>query len=164
MNIKNNINEVVFADKNKINTKKKTVGLTYSKDKRAHNNGNAADKLGTDEMDQDNANTIEVPLKGGLISYNITDIKGTEVMHYFKRKWDKSKKTTIDVKDWKGNKEEYELEMENNEEREFINRFIKKVEYVVNAWINKNKKQKTPFSKISILPVDSTSTFNKKFV
>lgn len=68
MSIKNNINEVVFADRNKINTKKKTIGLTYTKDKRANSNANAFDKLGTEEMDQDNANTIEVPLKGGLIS------------------------------------------------------------------------------------------------
>lgn len=164
MSIKNNINEVVFADKNKINTKKKTIGLTYTKDKRANGNANAFDKLGTEEMDQDNANTIEVPLKGGLISYNITDIKGTEVMHYFKRMYDNRKKTTIDVKDREGNKEEYELEMENSEEREFINRFVRKVEYVVNAWINKNKKQNIPFTKISILPVDSTSSFNKNFV
>ena len=164
MSIKNNINEVVFADRNKINTKKKTIGLTYTKDKRANSNANAFDKLGTEEMDQDNANTIEVPLKGGLISYNITDIKGTEVMHYFKRMYDNRKKTTIDVKDREGNKEEYELEMENSEEREFINRFVRKVEYVVNAWINKNKKQNIPFTKISILPVDSTSSFNKNFV
>lgn len=164
MSIKNNINEVVFADRNKINTKKKTIGLTYTKDKRANGNANVFDKLGTEEMDQDNANTIEVPLKGGLISYNITDIKGTEVMHYFKRMYDNHKKTTIDVKDREGNKEEYELEMENSEEREFINRFVRKVEYVVNAWINKNKKQNIPFTKISILPVDSTSSFNKNFV
>lgn len=164
MSIKNKINEVVFADRNKINTKKKTIGLTYTKDKRANGNANAFDKLGTEEMDQDNANTIEVPLKGGLISYNITDIKGTEVMHYFKRMYDNRKKTTIDVKDREGNKEEYELEMENSEEREFINRFVRKVEYVVNAWINKNKKQNIPFTKISILPVDSTSSFNKNFV
>lgn len=164
MSIKNKINEVVFADRNKINTKKKTIGLTYTKDKRANGNANAFDKLGTEEMDQDNANTIEVPLKGSLISYNITDIKGTEVMHYFKRMYDNRKKTTIDVKDIEGNKEEYELEMENSEEREFINRFVRKVEYVVNAWINKNKKQNIPFTKISILPVDSTSSFNKNFV
>ena len=159
-----NINEVVFADKTKINDKKKTIGITYSTDKRASNNANVFDKLGTEEMDQDNANTLEVPLKGGLISYNITDIKGTEIMHYFKKKWTREQRATIDVKDNEGNKNEYELEMENSQEREFINRFVKKVEFVINAWINKNKKQNIDFTKLSILPVDSTSSFNKKFV
>ena len=45
-----NINEVVFADKSKINDKKKTIGITYSTDKRANNNANVFDKLGTEEM------------------------------------------------------------------------------------------------------------------
>ena len=162
--IKKIVNEVVYADRNKINDKNKTIGLTYSKEKRAFSNANATDKLGTDEMDQDNANTIEVPLKGGFISYNITDIKGTEIMHYFKKKWASRQKVYIDVNKQDGNKDEYELQMDNNEEQEFFNRFIRKVEFVVNAWINKNKKQDVPFSKISILPVDSTSDFNKTFV
>ena len=81
------INEVVYADKSKIDTKKKTIGITYSKGNRARQNANLLDKLGTNEMDEDNANTIEVPLKGGIMSYNITDIKGTQIMHYFKKTW-----------------------------------------------------------------------------
>ena len=158
------INEVVYADSKKINNKKKTIGLTYTKGNRASNNANTFDKLGTYEMDQENANTIEVPLKGGLISYNITDIKGTEVMHYFKKKWAQRQQVSINVNQGNNEKESYELEMDNNNEREFINQFIHKVENVIKAWILKNKKDKIPFSGISILPVDSTSNFNQKFV
>ena len=158
------INEVVFADRQKINDKKKTIGLTYSKNNRVNNNANPFDKLGTEEMDQENANTIEVPLKGGLISYNITDIKGTEIMHYFKKKWAQRQRVEIDVKQRNGNRDKYELEMDKQDEREFINRFIHKVELVIKAWINKNKKQDLEFSSISILPVDSTSRFNEIFV
>ena len=158
------IKEVVFADRNKINTKNKTIGLTYSKGNWASNNANFNDKLGTKEMDQDNANTIEVPLKGGLISYNITDIKGVEVMHYFKRKYEKNHPTQIDVIDKEGSKDSYKLKMDNNEERTFINRFIRKIEYVIKEWMKKNKKNDIPYSKISILPVSSTSNFNKNFV
>lgn len=159
------INEVVFADRDKINTKKKTIGLTYSKgNNRAENNANPFDKLGTEEMDKDNSNTIEVPLKGGIISYNITDIKGVEVMHYFKKKWEKTHNATIDVKSKEGTKDTYNLKMDNSEEREFINRFIKKVEYVISAWISKHKQNDINFSQISILPVSSTSNFNKNFV
>lgn len=158
------IKEVVFADRNKINTKNKTIGLTYSKGNWASNNANFNDKLGTNEMDQNNANTIEVPLKGGLISYNITDIKGVEVMHYFKRKYEKNQRTQIGVIDTEGNKDSYDLKMDNNEERNFINRFIQKIEYVIKEWLKKNKKDNISFSKISILPVSSTSNFNRNFV
>lgn len=158
------INEVVYADKDKIDTKKKTIGLTYTKGNRANNNANANDKLGTEDMDQDNANTIEVPLKGGLISYNITDIKGVEVMHYFKKKWAQRQRVTMNVTDQDGNKDAYDLQMDNSEERRFIDRFVQKVEYVIKAWIRKNKKDEVPFSKISILPVNSTSRFNQIFV
>ena len=119
--IKDIINEVVYADRNKINDKNKTIGLTYSKEKRALSNANTADKLGTNEMDQDNANTIEVPLKGGFISYNITDIKGTEIMHYFKKKWASRQKVYIDVKKQDGNKDKYELQMDNNENELLFN-------------------------------------------
>ena len=158
------INEVVFADKDKINTKKKTIGLTYTKGNRAANNANANDKLGTVDMDQDNANTIEVPLKGGLISYNITDIKGVDIMHYFKKKWAQRHRVTMNVIDHDGNKDAYDLQMDNSEERRFIDRFITKVEYVIHAWMYKNKKLDLPFKKIAILPVNSTSKFNQNFV
>lgn len=57
--------------------------------------------------------TYEVPLKGGLISYNITDINGTEVMHYFKRELD-NEETKIKIKG-----EEYNLEMNVPEFKKF---------------------------------------------
>lgn len=158
------INEVVFADKGKIDTKKKTIGLTYTKGNRANNNANANDKLGTEEMDQNNANTIEIPLKGGLISYNITDIKGVDIMHYFKKKWAQRQRATMDVVDNEGNKDTYDLQMDNSEERRFIDRFVEKVEFVIKAWLRKNKKEDLPVSKIAILPVHSTSRFNQTFV
>lgn len=159
------INEVVYADKGKINDKKKTIGISYDKgSNRANNNANPLDKLGTDEMDKENANTIEVPLKCGLMSYNITDIKGTEIMHYFKKKWAREQNVSIDVKYKDGSKEAYQLEMDNNDERNFINRFVHKVELVIKAWMGKNKRDDIIYSDISILPVDSTSNFNKKFV
>lgn len=158
------INEVVFADKSKIDTKKKTIGLTYTRGNRANNNANTSDKLGTEEMDQNNANTIEIPLKGGLISYNITDIKGVDVMHYFKKKWAQRQRATMDVIDNEGNKDTYDLHMDNCEERRFIDRFVEKVEYVIKAWLRKNKKEDLQVSKIAILPVHSTSRFNQTFV
>ena len=83
--------EVVFADRNKINDKKKTIGLTYSQNNNyAKGNAKATDKLGTDKMDSNDASTYEVPLKGGIMSYNITDIQGTQIMHYFKKTWAKN--------------------------------------------------------------------------
>lgn len=300
--IKKILNEVVYADRNKINNKKKTVGLTYSQDNRAVGNANVTDKLNTSKMDANNADTYEVPLKGGIISYNITDISGTEIMHFFKHKWAQKKKVFMkilsrvgddknenkpsltvlwlddmrnpeeyfkkqqlsdalirnnsfyknifnkyrvnwvwvknlkefqnyiknnpmpglisfdydltpknhkgdfenggDVASWfvkfceingiekpmcyahSANKkngiptlnsilgnneeeyktEEYEIEMEDSELNRFFNRFRTKVEYVVKSWIDKNKKQENIFSGISILPVDSSSDFNKSFV
>lgn len=158
------INEVVYADKSKIDTKKKTIGITYSKGNRARQNANLLDKLGTNEMDEDNANTIEVPLKGGLISYNITDIKGIDIMHYFKKKWANKQSATMKVKDTDGHSEFYELQMGNNDENDFMKRFVRKVELVVSSWIQKNKRDNIEFSQISILPVKSSSNFNNKFV
>ena len=300
--IKKILNEVVYADRNKINNKKKTVGLTYSQDNRAVGNANVTDKLNTSKMDANNADTYEVPLKGGIISYNITDISGTEIMHFFKHKWGQKKKVFMkilsrinddnnqkkptltvlwlddiknpeeyfkksqlsdalirnisfyknifnkysvnwvwvknmkqfqnyimnnpmpglisfdydltpknydgkfenggDVASWfvkycnangiekpmcythSANKkngiptlnnilgnnedeyksEEYEIEMEDSELNRFFDKFKTKVEYVVNSWVDKNKKNANMFSGISILPVDSSSDFNKKFV
>lgn len=79
--------ENVFIDADKVNRKQKTVGLTYTRG-RSKNPVIYWDRLKTDKMDEDSANTYEVMLKGGIVSYNITDIMGTEVMHYFKRLWD----------------------------------------------------------------------------
>ena len=113
-------------------------------------------------MDEDSANTYEVMLKGGIVSYNITDIMGTEVMHYFKRLWD-NKSTKIDVQvDGQSEKEQYELKMLKEEETEFLNRFKKKIEMVVNRWCDEHKTTSENFSGISIYPVPSSSRFNEK--
>ena len=80
--------ENVYMDKNKVNTKKKEIGLTYrkgEKNKNALKNGSTPDYLNTDKMDKNNADTYIVKLKNGIDSYNITDIKGMEVMHFFKK-------------------------------------------------------------------------------
>ena len=58
------------------------------------------DYLKTDKMDMNNEDTYLVPLKNGMMSYNITSINGTEVMHYFKRIFDRQKTS---IKDTEGN-------------------------------------------------------------
>lgn len=301
------INEVVYADNRKRDEKKKTIGLTYmnSQDgrKNAKANANTFDRLNTVKMDSDNADTYEVPLKGGIMSYNITDINGTEIMHYFKKKWANNQKVVMnllpnfnydnndtskkmitvlwlddirnpeeyfsgkivsnalirnlifynknifskyrvnwvwvrnlkefqnyvinnpmpelvsfdfdlkpqgwegdfenggDVAKWfvdycrknnlqqpmcyahsanrvngiptlnmiLGNTEEdttssYELEMDDDEMNRFFNRFKTKISYVIKDWMTKHKVDEYKFSGISIMPVDSSSNFNKKFV
>ena len=158
------LNEVVYADNRKIDTKKKKLGITYSKGNYAKGNQKASDKLVTDKMESNDDNTYEVPLKGGIISYNITDIKGTDIMHYFKKTWaNRNQKANMDVT-IDGKKESYELEMEENELKEFINTFINKVKRVIDSWIAKNKNNLNNFSGISIYPVPSSSNFNNKFV
>ena len=69
-------------------TKKKKGSLKYDKSAtKKYNKGNLSslDMLKTDKMDSNNNDTYEVPLKGGIMSYNITSINGTDVMHYFKK-------------------------------------------------------------------------------
>ena len=155
------LEENVYIDSDKVNRKKKTVGLTYAKG-RSRNPLTYWDRLKTDKMDEDSANTYEVMLKGGIVSYNITDIMGTEVMHYFKRLWD-NKSTKIDVQvDGQSEKEQYELKMLKEEETEFLNRFKKKIEMVVNRWCDEYKTTSENFSGISIYPVPSSSRFNEK--
>lgn len=160
----NSLNEVVYADNRKIDTKKKKLGITYSKGNYAIGNQKASDKLVTDKMESNDGNTYEVPLKGGIMSYNITDIKGTDIMHFFKKTWvNRSQKTNMDVT-INGEKESYELEMEEKELREFITAFVQKVERVINYWISNNKSNLKNIAGISIYPVPSSSNFNNKFV
>lgn len=138
---------------NNIDTKNKKVGLTYNKYRGVRNKGNlnSFDMLKTDKMDTNDSDTYEVPLKGGIISYNITSINGTEVMHYFKRHFAKQK-TYI-----KFSEEEYELEMQDNEFRNFMEQFLNKISYVVQTKINEYG---DVINGISILPVPSSSNFN----
>ena len=155
------LSELVYADANKVDRKKKTIGLTYTTGNRGEGNALAADKLVTDKMDAANGDTYEVMLKGNIPSYNITDIKGTEVMHYFKRLFD-HQKTMAMVSNKKHNleKEEYELQMKQEELDKFMAAFKKKIEFVLRYWVKKNKLQDTEFRAISIYPVPSSSNFN----
>lgn len=152
------INEDVYVN----GIKGKKANLTYSKRQstnRTVNKGNlkSSDMLDTSKMDQNNNDTFIVPLKGGINSYNITSIKGTEVMHYFKNKIN-HKKTQMQI-DVNGQKSDFELFMEDPEWNEFLNTFINKVSNVVNSAIN-NFDNKEKFTEVSIYPVPSSSQFN----
>ena len=150
-NAKDLINEDVFVNDIGRKRNRNVANLTYSKNS-GYNKGNknSADMLKTNLMDNGNGNqTYEVPLKGGLISYNITDINGTEVMHYFKRIFD-HEETKIKI-----NGEEYNLEMENDEFRNFMEMFLNKVNAVVEYRVNEFKQtdKETVFDSICIYPV-----------
>lgn len=141
--------------------KGKKANLTYKKgQKRSPGSLSTFDNLNTDKMDVDNSDTYEVTLKGGITSYNITSINGTEVMHYFKRYFD-HQKAEIQLKNSNGEKESYELQMEANEFNQFMNQFIRKIEFVINYCLKKFHNGSGPdFSGISIYPVASSSNFN----
>ena len=161
--LKEALKEDVYSDLTKIDNRKKTIGLTYNTGRATYGTqANPFDKLKTDKMDQDNADTYEVPLKGGIVSYNITDIKGNEIMHYFKRLWD-NQETKISVK-VSGNPktDDYTLKMLAEDEKRFMARFKRKIEFVVSAWCDKNRKSTEEFKAISIYPVPSSSKFNAK--
>lgn len=156
------IKENVFISKDKYDKKNRTIGLEYNDDGRNKNAYKANDSLKTDKMHQQNGDTYEVTLKDGTICYNITSIKGMEVMHYFKKTWAKKEKTTIKQND---NKEkELTLTMEERELIRFLQNFCKKVGFVVN-YVVKNKftkEEDIAFSKVSLYPVPSSSPFNQK--
>lgn len=159
--IKGRIEEDVYASGKKGRNK---IQLSYKK--RAStaptkNFGtlNPAELLNTGKMDQNNSDTYEVPLKGGIMSYNITSIRGTEIMHYFKNKF---AKMDLDL-DGDGKKESYELWMDDPEYEEFFKQFYTKVNNVVSYVTNKLYKEsdgKVKFSGVSIYPVYSSSNFN----
>lgn len=109
------ITEDVYVNNISKKWNKNIANLTYNKGGSFNKgNKNSADMLKTGLMDNGGGqSTYEVPLKGGLISYNITDINGTEVMHYFKRELD-NEETKIKIKG-----EEYNLEMNVPEFKKF---------------------------------------------
>lgn len=153
----NHLNEDAYIDK--FNDKKKTANITYQKGGLGKKKV-SYDYLGTNLMERLDDTTYVVPLKGGIKSYNITDINGTEVMHYFKNKFDKHT-TTISVKDKQsGNKENYQLKMDDDEFNQFLDMFFKKVDKVIQYKINEFRNPK--FEKVSIYPVPSSSKFNIK--
>lgn len=157
-----NLNEDVFVN----GIKGKKAKLSYNKRASSaptKNFGNykSSDMLDTGKMDQNNEDTFIVPLKGGIKSYNITSIKGTEVMHYFKNKFS-NKVTNIDI-EVNGENSEYELMMEDSEFRDFINTFVSKVSRVVNhvsKELASSDKNFNGFKGVSIYPVPSSSNFN----
>ena len=157
-----NINEDVFVSG--VNRKKAKLSYNKRNDSGFHRNqGNykSSDMLKTDKMDQLNADTYIVPLKGGINSYNITSINGTEVMHYFKNKFTKNA-TNIKL-NINGQKNEYELTMEDEEFSNFLQTFEQKVSIVVNhvaEELSKTDKSFTGFKGVSIYPVPSSSNFN----
>lgn len=142
---------------NGINGKK--ANLTYKKGSN-YNKGNlvAADNLKTDRMDSAGHDTYEVNLKGGIKSYNITSINGTAVMHYFKKYFD-HQKAEVSIKNKKGVEKTYEIEMLQNEFRDFMSQFVTKVEYVIKYVLGNSN---TKVNAISIYPVPSSSNFNEK--
>lgn len=137
----------------------KKANLTYKKGSN-WNKGSLvnSDNLKTDKMDTAGSDTYEVKLKGGLTSYNITSINGTAVMHYFKKYFD-HQKAEVSIKDKSGAQKTYEIEMLQNEFREFMNQFVTKVGFVVNYAL---KKTGAEVNAISIYPVPSSSSFNEK--
>lgn len=141
---------------------KNIANLTYKRNNtggltRNHGNMTSLDMLKTNLMDNGNGqSTYEVKLKGGITSYNITDINGTEVMHYFKRKFN-NEETRIKLGDT-----EYDLEMQDTEFRSFMQQFLNKVDAVVNyrasQFIADNND--ITFSRVYVYPVPSSSNFN----
>lgn len=155
-----NLCEDVYV--NSLNSRKKQANLTYDKSQRSKGNLNRTDYLKTDKMNTNDSDTYEVPLKGGIISYNITSIKGNEVMHYFKRKFEKKGlRTELSFQDENGNKELYELVMADSELNQFVNDFKKKINAVVNSKINEfSSENGEKLTTLSIYPVPSSSNFN----
>ena len=160
------INEDVFINGISNNKNKNIANLTYKRNNNggiARNRGNmtSLDMLKTNLMDNNSGQTTyEVKLKGGITSYNITDINGTEVMHYFKRKFS-HEETRIKLGDT-----EYDLEMQDSEFRNFMAQFLNKVnavvEYRARQFMENNKG--LTFSNIYIYPVPSSSNFNIEMV
>ena len=160
------INEDVFINGISNNKNKNIANLTYKRNNNgsiARNRGNmtSLDMLKTNLMDNNSGQTTyEVKLKGGITSYNITDINGTEVMHYFKRKFS-NEETRIKLGDT-----EYDLEMQDSEFRNFMAQFLNKVnavvEYRARQFMENNKG--LTFSNIYIYPVPSSSNFNNEMV
>ena len=150
------INEVVYVSG--FNKKRGTAQLTYQNGtERAKNAQMSNDRLKTDKMEQSNGDTYEVMLKGGITSYNITSIKGTHVMHFFKKYCKKEKEI---VKDKEQN--EYQLLMKDEEFQKFINTFKQKVGFVIKHYISSHNVDTSQIDKIAIYPVPSSSNFNEE--
>ena len=154
--------EDVYADN--IDANSKTINLTYNKggSSRKRNKYNG-EFLKTDKMDASGYDTYIVPLKGGIMSYNITSISGTEVMHYFKNYFEIGDRKGASIKI---DNEDYNLSMKEQEFRDFMKQFTDKVGAVVNHYVNEIKSQNgdIDFKTLSIYPVRSSSNFNVEMV
>lgn len=169
--IGNLINEDVYIhNPTKSDIMNKQLQLNYN-DSSSRNKDilTQGDKLRTNKMDQSGHDTYIVPLKGGIDSYNITSINGTEVMHYFKRLW-MHQKTTVKLANGglvgkkNNDAEEYELTMLRSELDRFMLRFRSKVGAVINYCMDKfgiDRNDKSILG-IYIYPVPSSSNFNDK--
>lgn len=155
------LNEDVYASD--FDDRRKTVNLTYNKGGSSRKrNKYKGEFLKTDKMDANNNDTYIIPLKGGIMSYNITSISGTKVMHYFKNYFNgNAGKETIDV-----NGTDYRLEMERQEFNDFLSQFITKVSNVITHYVTEITRDNPniSFSTVSIYPVKSSSNFNVKMV
>lgn len=144
----------------------KKANISYKKGYNAVSNETPKEAIRTDKMDSSNSDTYIVPLKNGINSYNITSIDGKEIMHYFKRHFS-NEVTTFSLK-INGKKEDYQLEMKNNEINQFLNQFVEKINFVIADYISKHKeltdKNTYDFSQVCVYPVKSSSKFNSKIV
>ena len=149
-----------------VDTVNKKANISYQKGYNSRKNNIVDDYLKTDKMDNLNSDTYIVPLKNGINSYNITSIKGTEVMHYFKRHFS-NEATTLSI-ELNGKKDDYELQMEQNEMKTFLIQFVDKVNAVISDYITKHKELTNrkiyKCSQVCIYPVKSSSNFNSKMV
>jgi hypothetical protein len=145
---------VAITDLKRRKNGKGKAQISYNKGK----NIDASDYLKTDKMDANNSDTYIVPLKGGIDSYNITDIHGLNIMHYFKYIFDKKE---VDIE---YNEETFQLEMKDSEFNSFMQQFVRKVNNIIIWKINEYKKEnpKIEFDKVLIYPVPSHSNFNEE--
>ena len=155
------LNEAAYVDRIKNN--KAMIHYERNRDggsDRTSGNKNQTEKIGTKLMDNDNPNdTYKVKLKNGFECYNITSIVGTNIMHYFKHHFsNEANNQTIKISG-----KDYNLDMEEKEFRDFMNRFKRKVEIIIKYHLkNASDKLKLKFPTISIYPVKSSSNFNQK--
>ena len=145
------LHEDVFASG--INDRNKTVELSYVNGGSAiRRNKFKGESLKTDKMESLGADTYEIPLKGGMMSYNITSINGTAVMHYFKNYFN-SKKSTVDI-----NGDKYTMIMDDTQFSHFMRVFLRKVNNVISY--HTNEFGTTDAEYVAIYPVPSSSNFN----
>lgn len=154
---------------NRLDRNSKKANITYKKGFNGTiggSNRRPGEGIRTDKMDSNSSDTYIVPLKGGINSYNITDIDGKEIMHYFKRHFS-SQDTSLQVK-INGKVEDYKVDMDDSEFQAFMRQFIDKISFVVADYVSKHQEltngEMRGVSQICVYPVKSSSNFNSKIV